>query len=232
MDSKTNNSAGLQQVLSNSMQNLANVSLKAIKPILDGVISNVSAINKSVLEGGLPAIKIPQFKTQDSDCCPPQQTCPPHCLTSISHCAMQGERIMVPFIVKNTCSQTKTYRIGVRELKDQDGNLAPTQPQLNKQSVTLDPGRSERVLMLIDLDKFNSGSVYTTEIVLREKEINQNICFTLMVDDNCNAVTAEPQDEQKYMLRWQSWQSHFYCEPQKHTLSTNVIPMGTITIKD
>ena len=60
MDSKTNNSAGLQQVLSNSMQNLANVSLKAIKPILDGVISNVSAINKSVLEGGLPAIKIPQ----------------------------------------------------------------------------------------------------------------------------------------------------------------------------
>ena len=122
---------------------------------------------------------------------------------------------MVPFLVKNTCNETKTYRVGVRELKDQDGKPAPFQPQLNKHSVTLEPGRSERVVMLLDLSDFANGSTYTTEIVLRENEINQNICFTLKIDNDQNLVTAQPQNEKQYQLRWQSWQSHYYCEPKK-----------------
>ena len=223
MESTQKKTAGLQQVLTDSIQNMANLSLSSVKPLLDGMINNFSAINKSVLKGGIPAIKIPQIKMQGSDCCPPETTCPPHCLTSINRCAMQGERIIVPFLVKNTCSHAKTYRIGVRELKNEDGQLAPSQPKLNKQAVTLEPGRSERVLMMIDLEKFSNGSVYTTEIVLREHEINQNICFTLMVDGDCNTAVAEPQDEKKYQLRWQNWQSHYYCEPQKKAVHANVL---------
>ncbi len=220
MANSTSNGAGLQQVLADSIQNLANVSLTAMKPLIDGVLTNMTAINKSVQEGGLPAIQLPKFNNEDCDCCPPKNECPPHCIASISRSAMPGERIMVPFIVKNTCSHTKTFRVGVRELKDQDGNLAPTQPKLNKQAVTLDAGRSERVLMAIDLDKFHTGSIYTTEIVLREKEINQNICFTLTVDDG-DAVVVAPKDEQKYKLRWQSWQSHYYCEPPKARIANS-----------
>ncbi|MBC7874806.1 MAG: hypothetical protein H7Y01_12465, partial [Ferruginibacter sp.] len=131
---------------------------------------------------------------------------------------------IVPFMVKNTCSHAKTYRIGVRELIDADGRPAPSQPILNKQTITLQPGRSERVLMQIDLDKFENGSSHSTEIVIRENEINQNICFTLKVNNDCQqVVTAEPQDEKKYKLRWQSWQSHYYCEPKKDRKDTPVI---------
>jgi hypothetical protein len=224
MENKQTGSS-LQQVLTDSIQNMTNLSLGSMKPLMDGMMNNLLSINKSVQEGGIPVMKIPQIKLQgDScdNCCPPKTSCPPHCLTSIQRCAIQGERIVVPFLVKNTCSHAKTWRIGVRELKNEDGQMAPSQPQLNKQSVTLEPGRSERVLMMIDLEKFTNGSVYTTEIVLREKDINQNICFTLKVDD-CNATVAAPQDEKKYNLRWQSWQSHYYCEPPKNRLQTGPV---------
>ena len=140
---------------------------------------------------------------------------------------MEGERIITPFIVKNDCSETKTYRIGVRELKDESGGLAPAQPILNKTIVTLDPGRSEHVLVSLDLDNFKAGSTYTTEIVLREKEINQNVCFTLIVD-NADGTVVTPQDEQQYRLRWQSWKDHYYCE--RPTISripgTNVLSIA------
>jgi hypothetical protein len=211
---------GLQQALTESIQNMANLSLGSLKPLMDGMMGNLASINKSVQEGGLPVMKIPQLKlqTDNCNCCPPENICPPHCIASINRCAMQGERIVVPFNIKNTCSHAKTWRIGVRELKDQDGQMAAAQPQLNKQTVTIEPGRSERVLMMLDLNNFTNGSVYSTEIVLREKDINQNICFTLTIDGDCNTVTAAPQDEQKYNLRWQGWQSHYYCEPPKNRL--------------
>lgn len=221
MENNQNTVAGLQQVLTDSIQKMANLSLGNLKPFIDGMMSNLSAINKTVMETGIPVIKIPSIKMQDGNCCPPENVCPPHCIASISKCAMAGERIVVPFTIKNTCSFSKTYRIGVRELKSDDGQMAPAQPLLNKQSVTLEPGRSEKVLMTIDLEKLNNGSVYTTEIVLRENEINQNICFTLSLDGGCNTVVAEPQDEKKYRLRWQNWQSHYYCEPQKDRVATN-----------
>jgi len=214
--------ASIQQVLTDSIQQMANLSLGSMKPLMEGMVSNLSSINKSVQEGGLPAIKIPRLKSQCDNCCPPEPSCPPHCIASIHRCAMQGERIVVPFVVKNTCSHAKTWRIGVRELKNEDGQVAPSQPQLSKQSVTLEPGRSERVLMQIDLGNFTNGAVYTTEIVLREKDVNQNICFTLTMDD-CNATVAEPKDEKKYRLRWQGWQSHYYCEPASNRLQTNIL---------
>ncbi|MEO7960395.1 MAG: hypothetical protein ABIR19_02545 [Ginsengibacter sp.] len=114
-------------------------------------------------------------------------------------------------MIKNDCNQTKTYRIGVRQLDDETGNSAPSQPVLNKSTVTLEPGRSEEVLVSVDLANFKNGSTYTTEIVLREKEINQNICFTLIVEDPRSTVVV-PQSEQQYRLRWQSWKDHYYCE--------------------
>ena len=96
---------------------------------------------------------------------------------------------------------------------DQSNNQpAPSQPELNKNFVTLAPNQSEQVLMSVDLMQFNTGSTYTTEIVVREKEINQNICFTLIVANPINVVTATPKDENSYRMRWQSWKDHYYCE--------------------
>ena len=226
MQYTSNKSNKLQDVVGNTLRDLANSSLAAYKPIMEGVLNNFSNINKSVLSGDLSAIKLPKLFKETCNCCPPDCCeCPPHCIASINRCAAQGERIIVPFMVKNTCSQAKTYRVGVRELVDADGKAAPSQPILNKQTVTLQPGRSERVLMRLDLDKFENGNSYSTEIVLREKDINQNICFTLKVNDDCQLVTAEPQDEKKYKLRWQSWQSHYYCEPKKDLKEISVAPI-------
>jgi hypothetical protein len=125
---------------------------------------------------------------------------------------MQGEKILIPFTVVNKCSSAKTYRIGVRELVDQDNTVAPRHPQLNKKSVVQQPGSGERELMTIDRAGFTAGT-YSPDIVLREKNVNQNICFTLEVGDH-DAVTAMPEDEKRYRLRWQSWKDHYYCEPQ------------------
>lgn len=215
--------SGLQQVLTESIRNMANLSMSTMKPMMDGMMKNLLSINKSVQEGGLPSIQIPQLKIQTDHCCPPETSCPPQCLSSIHRCAMEGERIRVPFLIKNTCSHVKTWRIGVRELKNEEGQMAPSQPQLNKSSLTIEPGRSERVVMMIDLEKFSNGAVYSTEIVLREREINQNICFTLSVDGACLETEVAPYDEKKYRQRWQGWQSHYYCEPPKNRLQTGSV---------
>jgi hypothetical protein len=211
MANTTNNVADIQKTLTNNLQQLTNLSVSAFKPVMEGMINNMSSISNSILKNGLPQIKIPSLNTGDCDCCPPKQTCPPHCIAAITRSAMEGERIITAFTVKNDCSHTKSYRIGVRELKDENGAMAPAQPTLNKNFVTLDAGRSEQVLVTLDLANFSNGSTYTTEIVLREKEINQNICFTLIVE-NSNSTLVTPQDENQYKLRWQSWKDHYYCE--------------------
>lgn len=210
MDNKSGNTASLQQTLADNFQQMANLSLSVLRPMMETMINNMSAINNTILQRGLPSVKMPNISLNNCDC-PPEQSCPPHCIAAITKYAMEGERIITAFTVKNDCSKTKTYRIGVRELKDETGAMAPSQPLLNKQSVTLDPGRSEQVLMAVDLKNFKNGSTYTTEIVLREKEINQNICFALIVDNSCSSIVT-PQDEQQYKLRWQSWKDHYYCE--------------------
>ena len=218
------NTNNIQDILSNSLKDFANNSMSAYKPMMDGMVNNITAMSKSLSNGNYGALKLPMLNNDSCDCCPPKCECPPQCMASISRCAAQGERILVPFMIKNTCTHTKTFRIGVRELKDQDGKLAPSQPHLNKHAVTLDAGRAERVLMLVDLEKFEqNGATYNAEIVIREKRINQNICFTLKIDNDYNVITAAPQDEQKFDMHWQSWQSHYYCEPKKGAHDMHVI---------
>ena len=210
MESKSNNTADLQKTLTDNLQQLTNLSLSALKPVMEGMINSMSSISNSILKNGIPTIQIPTIGQSNCDC-PPKENCPPHCIAAIKRTAMPGECIITSFTVKNNCNKTKTYRIGVRELKDENAALAPAQPVLNKNTVTLDPGGSEQVLVSIDLANFNNGSTYTTEIVLREKEINQNVCFTIVVD-NSGSTSVTPLDEQQYLLRWQSWKDHYYCE--------------------
>lgn len=210
---KRNDPSDLQQTIIDSYKRMADLSLGAMTPFFEGMVENMSTINKSVVERGIPSLAFPAFNTKSSTCCPPETECPPHCIANITRHAAEGERIVVPFLVRNRCGSEKTYRIGVRELKDENGNTAPSQPALNKQSVTLPPGSGERVEMVVDLKSFKSGSVYSAEIVLREKDINQNICFKLVVTGSSEIEEVSPHDEKKYKLKWQSWRSHYYCEP-------------------
>lgn len=170
---------------------------------------------KNVIDIGLKSK--PNFNlfnsSENCDSCPPKETCPPKYLGRIHRQAMKSEIIIIPFTVKNTCSITKTYRIGIRELKDLDGNLAPEQPVLKKRKVILAPNQSERIFMEINLAEFNDTN-YQAEIVIRENEYNQNILFTLSVQDY-DAAVFSPIDEAKYKRKWQSWKSHFYCDSPK-----------------
>lgn len=197
--------------ITDGLQKLTDISLSTIKLSMDNASKNVNELNKVMSNMGLGAFVLPGTKSSDHGCCPPEEECPPHCLLQITRNASAGERIIVPFLVKNKCNTTKQYRIGVRDLKNMDGVMAPAQPVLNKREVTLDAGQSEMVLMSVDLGNFQNGNKYTAEMVIREKDINQNICFTLVVG-NSEAPVAAPVDEKKYALHWQSWRSHFYCE--------------------
>ena len=215
----------LPQMLTDNFQKMANVSIEAMQPLVENMVESLSNFNKNISKSGLPTLNILGTGNK-SKCCPPEETCPPHCIASISRQAMAGERIIVPFVITNNCNAQKTYRIGLRELKDADGNLAPSQPNLNKDQVTLEPGRSERVLMTLDLGNYSNGTSYEAEIVIREREINQNVCFTLRVNDH-TLTSVSPLDEKKFKLKWQSWQSHFYCEPRPNRINANVKALKT-----
>ena len=198
--------------ITDGFQKIASMSIDTLKSSMETASKNMSEVNKVMTGVGLGKFTLPILgKKNDCDCCPPKEECPPHCILQITRNASAGERIIVPFMVKNKCGGTKHYRIGVREMKNIDGSKAPSQPVLNKNYVTLEAGESELVSMAIDLNNLSTGT-YNAEIVLREKDINQNICFKLVVSDNSNAPVAEPLDEKKYRLHWQSWRSHFYCE--------------------
>ncbi|NOQ73880.1 MAG: hypothetical protein GQ574_17870 [Crocinitomix sp.] len=204
----------IQRTLSDSFQRMTDMSIDTMKPLVENMFDNATKANKQIISGKVPRLNLSNQKGNTSHCSPPEETCPPHCIATITRQAMANERIIVPFLVKNECATTKTYRVGVRELEDMDGNLAPSQPVLNKTTVTLAPGRKERVLMVIDLSGYSNGTEYATEIVLREKEFNQNICFRLRVN-YYDEITAVPFSEKKFKIKWQNWQSHFYCEPKK-----------------
>lgn len=207
----------LPQVLTDNFQKMANISMEAFQPVVETFSENMAHFNKTFSESGLPTLNLlggASSSPKKGNCCPPEHACPPHCIAYISRQAMAGERVLVPFSITNSCQSQKKYRVGVRELKDLDGNMAPAQPELNKMELTLDPGRSERVILSLDLGQFKNGNSYETEIVVREREINQNICFALNVNDHPSTEVA-PYDEKKYKLKWQDWQSHFYCEPRE-----------------
>ncbi len=217
MGNKQDSNIDLKKGITDSMQLITDISMSTVKTSLENMTGNLGQLNKLMTNVGLGNFTIPLTLKSKHDCCAPEDECPPHCLLQISRTAVAGERIMVPFMVKNSCNTTKTYRIGVREMKNIDGSSAPSQPELNKKQVTLDAGSSELLMLGVDLSQFANGNTYTAEIVIRQKDINQNICFKLIVEDNKNIPVAEPLDEKKYLLRWQSWKSHFYCEPKKGT---------------
>ncbi len=183
--------------LSNTLGKLINQSFQTYKVLLDA---------------GLKGAQQNIGSSSDCDTCPPKEQCPPKSIASIYRKAMAEERIVVPFILKNTCSHAKSYRIGLRSVTNQDGNPAPNQPYLNKNIVNLQPNAQERVLLQLDLTGFAIGK-YHVEIVVREKEFNQNILLTIEVADHTAAVIS-PLDEKQYRLKWQSWKTHFYCEPK------------------
>ena len=167
-----------------------------------------------LLEAGLE--KANMILSSDGECgtCPHENTCPPKWIGNIYRKAMAMESILVPITIANSCSEAKTYKIGLRELRDVDGNLAPSQPILNKNNFTLEPNSSTRILMGINLANF-SNKTYQQEIVVREQDFNQNILFTLEVVDDQGEVFI-PVDEKKFRLKWQSWKTHFYCEPKRN----------------
>ncbi|MCC6412073.1 MAG: hypothetical protein IT270_10465 [Saprospiraceae bacterium] len=152
-------------------------------------------------------------------CCPPACDCPPHCMLTLHRTAFPGERVILPFTVRNTTGSAKTYKVGVRELKDQHGNLAPSQPQLSQQVVMLEPNQKVTMMLVVEAGNFGVGQ-YDTEIVLREQDINQNICVQLHIVQFPTVPEALPKDEKYYQHHFQSWQSHFYCTPKKNTPGT------------
>jgi len=200
--------------VNSGLRRIADISVSAFKTAIENQNRMMNDFS-GVLSG--MGLSFPSVKGHKSDCgcgcCPPKEECPPRCIAKISRSAYSGEQIIVPFRVTNRCSGPKHYRVGVRELKDDTGASAPSQPILNKSAVDLDTGQSEMILMAINLKDFREGHSYETDIVLREKDINQNICFRLLVTGFFDVPTAYPHDENKYKSHFQSWQSHFYCDP-------------------
>jgi len=166
----------------------------------------------------------------DCGACPPICDCPPQCILSINRDANPGEIIVVPFKVKNTLQSAKLYRVGVRPVYDDDGNLLANQPTLNKSELNLQPGQSILVEMKIDVTSgYVAGNTYSTEIVIREKEINQNICFTLNITANTFIPEAHPLNEQTYLTHFQDWRSHYYCDTRPTISRVNpVTPNGNV----
>lgn len=219
MENKKLSSNVLSDTVMDNIQTLTDMSFDFYKNLFDNVFQNNSTFSQNASQLSKNALDPLKAMFNSGECCPPKQECPPHCIATLHRRAMKGERILVPFQIKNCCGGVKTYRAGIRELKDQDNKPAAAQPKLNKNSVTLQPNASERVLMILDLANFETGT-YTAEIVVREKEYNQNICFTLTVGDESGILVC-PHDEKKYKLKWQSWQSHYYCEPPQERVTAS-----------
>lgn len=148
-------------------------------------------------------------------CCPPEEKCPPHCLTVLERRAHIGEVIMVPFVVRNVCGGIRKYQLGVRPLYDPEGKPTPNQPVMDKNEITLQPNQAVVVRLKLDLSEgFQPGACYETEIVLREKEVNQNICFRLCIKDY-QLPEVHPRDEHEFFHHFVGWDKHFYCEDRK-----------------
>jgi hypothetical protein len=206
-----------------TMQNLSNTSMKLLTDAMES--------NRQLSQSWMNAWSqstTPEPHKRSVPCCPPDIECPPHCLTVIQRQVMRGECIVVPVAVKIKCNTPKTYKVGVRPLLDPDGHPAPVQPTLDKTSVTVQPGHAVVVRLFLDLKEgFKTGTCYQTEIVLREKQVNQNICLRICVDDYQHIPEVTLKEEAEYYNHFQSWESHYYCE--KKPRRTNI--SGLITEK-
>ena len=65
MDNNTNTLTGLQQTLTDNFQQLTNLSLSAFKPLVDGMMNNLSSANKAIMQNTSTVLKFP---TLNSDC--------------------------------------------------------------------------------------------------------------------------------------------------------------------
>ena len=213
MDKKPLQSNVFSETVMKNLQNLTDMSMEFYGSMLDNMTGNTAQFSKNLAQLSKTALEPLRSMFPGGDSCPPKHTCPPHCIASIFRKATTGERIVIPFHVKNDCAEARTYRVGIRELLDQDGKPAPKQPVLSKDTLNLPPYSSQRILVSADLEDFKTGT-YSAEIVLREKEFNQNICFTIVVGD-AEGITVCPYEEKKFKLRWQSCRSHYYCEPPR-----------------
>jgi hypothetical protein len=179
--------------------------------VLNSVNNNLQWFNSMQNMFGLSALQ--PKKNDDCGACPPECDCPPQCILSITRNSNAGETIIVPFKVKNNLQTAKTYQVGVRPFYDDNGNTFNNQPVLDKTSLTLQPGQSILVKMTLNLsDEYVTGSNYSTEIVIREKDVNQNICFTLNINSNSMIPEADLLNEQDYFSHFQDWKSHYYCD--------------------
>ncbi|MEO8414210.1 MAG: hypothetical protein ABI472_11155 [Ginsengibacter sp.] len=196
--------------------------------VLNNINNNLQWFNEMQNMFGLSP---DQIKKDDCEACPPTCDCPPQCMLSVTRDANPGETIIVPFKVKNTLQTSKVYQVGVRPIYDDDGNALINQPVLNKTALTLQPGQSLLVEMKIYLgDEYVAGNSYSTEIVIREKDVNQNICFTLHITSHNFIPEAHPLHEQSYFTHFQDWKSHYYCD-SRPTINRVVVVNPNIDVK-
>ena len=150
--------------------------------------------------------------------CPPQDNCPPRCLLTIVRNGNRGDVITVPFRIRNKTHSVKTYLLGVREILDQDGTPI-AQPSLDKLELTVQPEMSAMAEMKVVLNnKFLPGSLYETDIVIRERKHNQNICFKLYVNAEKDVPEAVPYDERDIDTHFHRWYHHYYCENDRKSI--------------
>ena len=203
-----------------TMQNFSNTSMKLFSEAMESNMQMSRSWMDTWSQSTTPA------KNKHSvPCCPPDIECPPHCLTIIHRYVMRGECIVVPVAVKIKCNHPKTYKVGVRPLLDPEGNPTPVQPSLDKTTISVQPGHSVIVRLMLDLKEgFKTGTCYQTEVVIREKQVNQNICVRICVDDYRDVPEVTLREEAEYFNHFQSWEGHFYCEnkPRRANI-TNVV---------
>ena len=201
--------------LGNTLRQLSSATSALVEESLASSV-NVASRMGQVMEA---ATSVPASATRTRGtkhpvpCCPPVEECPPECLLEITRHAHAGEVILVPFRIRNDSAQVKKYHVGLREMVDDNQSPAPSQPTLDKTQVTINPHQSVMVEMRIDLSSgYQAGRQYEATIVVREKEINQNICFRLILDAFTNVPEATPYDEKDLKTHFVSWHYHFYCD--------------------
>jgi hypothetical protein len=143
--------------------------------------------------------------------CPPEDLCLPRCLLRITRSARVGEVIIVPFRIRNTGNTERRYKLGVRPFLDENG-AEVGQATLDSIEATVPAGGAVRREMRIQVNRnYKAGEVYETDIVIRERSYNQNICFRLTVSSAGDVPEVTLYDERDLGLHFHRWYHHYYC---------------------
>jgi len=217
---------GSGRVVTDSIQQLGRTMVQMVDESINNTITMGTRLSEVVdtVNKITPTASRTRGETLSVPCCPPEEECPPQCLLEITRHAYAGERIIVPFRIRNGTNQVKNYHIGIRPLVDENQNPTPSQPTLDKTTATIQPAQSVLVEMRIDLGNgFSNGHQYEATIVVRERDFNQNICFRLVLDP-LHAPEVTPYDEKDLKSHFLSWQYHFYCEEKPARISVQGKP--------